>query len=418
MSEFLIGAGVLILAALLLVSLPWLMRNKRTQQDILSNTRLIKQRLVELSVEQEQGLLTEIDRKQAEQELKLALLDEVNDEIATSGQTRWILLIGLSIAVAIAAAVYFNANQLKQIEHWQNSVSQLSVLGQTINSGQDIDVSDLQDFALGLRTRLYEEPNDATGWMLLGRVWGALNQPSTAKDAFEKSLNIEPDNVGTLLSYAQALILLESEDDLRHATRVLQRVLVLAPDNLSATGTLAFVSGQLGDNQSALVYWLKLQSFLPKDDPNSAAVQQKIDELQGVNALVGDELNAVESAATSPSPVRVELSIDVSDEIRKKLPASGVLFVFAQDPSGQVRMPAAVVKIPLSEFPLTVELSDKNAMLPTYKLSSLQQAKLVARISRDENVALAVGELQGEIIVELEANKLNVHSILINKEIL
>lgn len=416
MSEFLIGASVLLLSAVLLVCLPWLRRSKQTQQDVLTNTRLIKQRLVELTVEQSQGLLSETDRLQAEQELKLALLDEVKDKEVVTGQTAWMLAIGLFIALVISGGVYYKANQLQQITHWQTAVSQLNVLGQTINNGQDIEAKDLQDFALGLRTKLHEEPEDATGWMLLGRVWGALNQPNTAKDAFEKSLALEPDNIGTLLSYAQALILLGTEDELKQSRRVLQRVLTLDPNNINATGTLAIVSAQLGDNQKALEYWLKLQSFLPKDDANYAAVQQKINEFQGIGQN-NSELAATQ-AAEQGGAKRVQITINISDELKAKLPSNGVLFVFAQDPTGQVRMPAAVVKLPLAQFPVSVELSDANAMMPSYTLSSLSTAKLVARISLDENVMQAAGELQGEIILELQADKLITANILINKEIM
>lgn len=416
MSEFLIGASVLLLGGVLLVCLPWLRRSKKAQQDVLTNTRLIKQRLAELTVEQSQGLLSETDRLQAEQELKLALLDEVKVNVVGTGQTIWILAVGLIIALVIAGSVYFKANQLQQINHWQTAVTQLNALGQTINSGQDIQGKDLQDFALGLRTKLHKDPEDATGWMLLGRVWGALNQPNTAKEAFEKSLALEPDNVGTLLSYAQALILLGTEDELKQARRVLQRVITLDPNNINATGTLAIVSAELGDNQRALQYWLKLQSFLPKDDPNYAAVQQKINEFQGIGQNDGELAKA--QAGEQGGSKRVQITINVSDELKAKLPDSGVLFVFAQDPTGQVRMPAAVVKLPLGQFPVTVELSDANAMMPTYTLSGLSTAKLVARISRDDNVMQAAGELQGEIILELQADKLVTENIMINKEIM
>jgi cytochrome c-type biogenesis protein CcmI len=415
-SEFLIGAIALLLGAVLLVCLPWLKRSKKTQQDVLTNTRLIKQRLAELTVEQSQGLLSETDRLQAEQELKLALLDEVKVNVVGTGQTVWILAVGLIIALVISGGVYFKANQLQQINHWQTAVTQLNALGQTINNGQDIQGKDLQDFALGLRTKLHKDPEDATGWMLLGRVWGALNQPNTAKEAFEKSLALEPDSLGTLLSYAQALILLGTEDELKQARRVLQRVITLDPNNINATGTLAIVSAELGDNQRALQYWLKLQSFLPKDDPNYAAVQQKINEFQGIEQNDGEP--AVAKVDEQGGSKRVQITINVSDELKTKLPTSGVLFVFAQDPTGQVRMPAAVVKLPLGQFPVTVELSDANAMMPTYTLSSLSTAKLVARISRDDNVMQAAGELQGEIILELQADKLITENIMINKEIM
>ncbi len=99
------------------------------------------------------------------------------------------------------------------------------------------------------------------------------------------------------------------------------------------------------------------------------------------------------------------------------MPEEGFLFVFAQESTGAVRMPAAVVKIPLGEFPVVVELSDKNAMMANYTLSQLQQAKLVARVSIDENVAQATGELQGEWIATLRANQITQETITIDKEL-
>ena len=410
------GASLLVLVALILISLPWLMRSKRVQQDVLTNTRLVKLRLSELAVEQEQGLLSHADRVQAENELKLALLDEVKDSVTAKKSTLWILFVGLVIALAVAGGVYFKANQLGQINAWHDAISRLPELGKSINNKQDVSGQDLQDFALGLRTRLHQEPDNAVGWMLLGRVWGALNRPETAKEAFEKSLELDPNSVGALLSYAQALILIGSEDDIQQAKRVLQGVLKLEPDNVNALGTLAVVSTELGDNMSAQGYWQRLQAGLDPSDPNYAMVQQKIDELAGANNT--DSLSSTGQTKASISAIRVVVTVKIDEVLRGKLPESGNLIVFAQDASGQVRMPAAVVKIPLTQFPVTVELSEANAMMANYTLSSLSKAKLVARISRDENVAQATGELQGEVLVDLQVDDLTQQTILIDEEIL
>ena len=414
------GASVLVLMALIFISLPWLLRRKRAQQDVLTNTRLIKLRLSELAVEQEQGLLSQSDREQAENELKLALLDETQDSVAVKQTTWWILLVGMFIGLAIASTVYFKTNNLTQIFAWQDTITRLPELGKSINNKQDISSQDLQDFALGLRTRLHEEPDNAVGWMLLGRVWGALNQPQTAKDAFEKSIDLNPNSVGALLSYAQALILLGGEDDIRQAKRALQGVLELEPDNVNALATLAVVSTELGDTLSAQGYWQRLQAGLAPSDPNYAMVQQKIDELASTN-------NAANSAETQSSAnatnvvsdgTRIVITVQIDEELRAKIPTNGILFVFAQDASGQVRMPAAVVKLPLTDLPVSVELSDANAMMANYTLSSLTKAKLVARISLDENVAQAAGELQGEILVDLQTDEQGKFTILIDKELM
>jgi hypothetical protein len=113
----------------------------------------------------------------------------------------------------------------------------------------------------------------------------------------------------------------------------------------------------------------------------------------------------------------VSVTINISDELQAKLPENGFLFVFAQESSGQMKMPAAVVKMPLGEFPVVVELSNNNAMTPNYTLSQLQQAKLVARVSIDGNGTESAGDFQGELIVTLSANETTQETITINREL-
>jgi hypothetical protein len=113
----------------------------------------------------------------------------------------------------------------------------------------------------------------------------------------------------------------------------------------------------------------------------------------------------------------VLITINISEDLQNKLPKDGFLFVFAQETSGQVRMPAAVVKMPLGEFPVVVELSNDNAMMPNYTLSQLQQAKLVARVSIDGNGTESVGDFQGELIATLSTNEMTQETITIDREL-
>jgi tetratricopeptide (TPR) repeat protein len=288
-----------------------------------------------------------------------------------------------------------------------------------LSGDQNLDVKDLQTFALGLRTKLVDTPEDATGWMLLGRVSGALNRIDSAIQAFEKSLKFEPNNVGTLSSYAQALLMTGQEEQVLQAKQALLRILYLEPDNTNAMGVLAIAASELGDKQLALENWQRLIAFIPQADPNYLAVNQRILQLQ---AELGQSSQQVAQNQPSPSndelsTTRVLVTIDISDDLQTKLPKEGFLFVFAQESTGQVRMPAAVVKMPLGDFPVMVELSDKNAMMPNYTLSQLQQAKLVARVSIDENVAQSQGDFQGEWIATLRVNQMTQETITIDREL-
>jgi cytochrome c-type biogenesis protein CcmI len=407
------------LAGILVVCLPWLKKHQSLSANTLSNTGLIKQRLVELHIEQQQGLLSEVDRLQSENELKLALLDEVQDTSRTTSSSKWVLISGGLSSLGGGAGVYWQANQIKQVSQWQVAKAQTSKLGERILKGdENIGLNDLQAFALGLRSRLAAKPEDAIGWMLLGRVSGALNRIDSSIAAFEKSLQYDPTNTGTLTSYAQALLMTGQEEATTQAKGVLLRILQLEPDNTTAMGVLAVVASQLGDKALALVNWQKLQRFVPQNDPNYASISQRIVELTAQMTprdLLVPESTSVLSA--QPSGKSVLVTVNLSPALVDKLPATGFLFVFAQQSSGEVRMPAAVQKMPLSAFPLQVILSDANAMLANYTLSQLEQIKLVARVSMDENVAQAPGELQGQIVLNLQPEGESLGTVTIDKEL-
>ena len=420
MSLFYLGVALSVGVFLLFVLFPWFSKNSDDSISTLSNKSLIKQRLKELQVEQQQGLLSDTDRLQSENELKIALLDEIKtNDIKQTGVTLAIS-IGAVLSLSAGVGVYLYSNQINSVQQWQLAQQQTSELGQRmLNGDKNLDLKDLQTFALGLRTKLVDTPEDATGWMLLGRVSGALNRVDSAIQAFEKSLKFDPDNVGTLSSYAQALLMTGQEEQVLQAKQALLRILYLEPDNTNAMGVLAIAASELGDKQLALENWQRLVVFIPQADPNYIAVNQRILQLQ-VELDQGNQQvvqNQTSQTNVELNTTRVSITIDISDDLQKKLPKEGFLFVFAQQSTGEVRMPAAVVKMPLGDFPVVVELSDKNAMMANYTLSQLQQAKLVARVSIDENVAQATGEFQGEWVATLRANQITQESIMINKEL-
>ena len=420
MSLFYLGAVLSIVIFLMFILFPWFTKRPDDAVSTLTNKSLIKQRLIELHTEQQQGLLSDTDRLQSENELKLALLDETKTSQNNEASVGIALTIGVLVSVSVGIGVYLYSNQIQRVDEWLLAQQQTSELGQRMIRGDEsLNLKDLQTFALGLRTKLVDTPEDATGWMLLGRVSGAMNRVDSAIQAFEKSLEYDPNNIGTLSSYAQALLMTGQEQQVLQAKYVLLQILNVEPDNTNAMGVLAIAASELGDQALALENWQRLVAFIPQSDPNYMAVSQRILSLQtelgqGSQQVAQDPPNApVESVGST----RVLVTINISDTLQPKLPENGFLFVFAQESTGQMKMPAAVVKMPLSEFPMIVELSNDNAMTPNYTLSQLQQAKLVARVSIDGDGTQSAGDFQGELIATLSANEMTQESITIDKEL-
>jgi cytochrome c-type biogenesis protein CcmI len=414
MSQIALVALLLLLLALMLVILPWLRMSKYRQREQLSNAFLIKQRLLELERESSEGLIGEEDLTLAASELKLALLDESEQSAGQNSSAKVILFVGALLTLLVVTGTYYRANEIAALQDWQRAVERLPELGKrvVIEADPSIQTTDLQDFALGLRTRLAQEPSDATGWLLLGRVFASVEKLQSALDAFAKALSLEPNKVSTLSSYSQALLMTGQEEYYRQAETLLKRLLVIEPQDSNALGMLAVVATELGEDQLAIKSWRDLQQLMPPSAPMYEQIGQRIAALE--SGRKQDE-QSQGSAVVSTS---ITITVSLADELKEKLPQQGYLFVFAQDASGKVKFPAAVVKMPLSTLPVSITLSDANAMMPTYTLSQLDDARLVARISLDENVAQAQGELEGEVVIPIEKGSTSAQTIEINKEVM
>ncbi|MAD17219.1 MAG: c-type cytochrome biogenesis protein CcmI [Alteromonadaceae bacterium] len=436
MSVFWITGIVLLLVAAGFVVFPWLVEGRK-RQDTLTNTRLIRQRLLELEREEHEGLLSHQDRLETEKDLKIALLDEQDSETQNATSARGVLLIGGLLSVVGVAVLYFQVNNVSALNNWQDAKVQLPELAERIVTQGDASVTeeDLQQFALGLRTKLTSSEDDAIGWTLLGRVYVATNRVESAMDAFERALEIEPDNLETLASYSQVLLMVNQESYLAQAKVYLNRILELDPQNTGALGMLAMAATQQGDTELAIETWQRLKTFVPKEAPIYQSIEAQIAQLEGNASIATDSLaeqgplkDVEPSADLKPSadqaqsesddaPVLVSVTVTLDNSLAGKIPQNGFLFVYAQDASGASRMPAAVVKMPMGELPITVELSDANSVMPTLTLSQLSNVRLVAKISESGNVMKTSGDLQGTLEITLNKSKNEQYTILINEEL-
>lgn len=400
MNVYFVGLFVLMLVSLCIVLLPlwWVQKNKGNIK-ALDNVTLIKARIAEIEQEGEQGLLGEHEQQQAIKELKLALVQE---QTASSEERSERLGLGWPVMLVLLIAIGwlgFEVSEWHKIEDQQLALARFSELSNrvVVEADPSIQREDLEDFALGIRQQVFNRPDDHRGWLLLGRVHASLNQMEAALQAYAKGYQLAPNNPGIIRSYAEALLFSGDPTNLRTASKLLGRLLETQPDDSRATGMLAVTIEQLGDKKRALQLWKQLLANMDPQDKAYAAITDKI-------------------ASLDETQKAVQIRVEVAKSLRSALPQQGFLFVFAVGVEGGNRMPAAVRKIPLGEFPVNVTLDRGAAMMPNYTLAQLSRARLVARVSADENVMLQPGELQGEQLIELQ-NGLQQAQITIDQEI-
>lgn len=357
---------------------------QRTRLDV--NRELYQQRKLELVQEREDGLLTEEAFARANAELDKRFvtenteLEQVHDQQV--GRSIWIPAVLVVLTTVVLYSLFGSWSLQRQADE---ALAALPELGQKVLTQQDAQTTpaELATFALGLRQRLAQDPNDAVAWLVYARAMIALGHFEQAQEAYKKSLELEPNRVGTLLGYAQLLLQSSDESLLREAAVHLQRALELEPFNMDGLSLLGFVAFQRGDWQQAVTAWELLLHQLPQND----------ERYQPIAAAVAEAKQRL-----SASELELTVTVQVSEAAQAAIPEGATLFVYVVAADGP-RMPAAVVRQPVTEFPVTVTLSDANAMLPDYRLSQLTHWQVMARISADEQIDAAPGDLDAEPIV-------------------
>lgn len=411
-------AALLVLVSLALVLPLWRGDGKQSISRSALNKQLYRQRLLELGEEREQGILAE--ESESLVELQRSLLDDVPDMEQTASNGKSLLWIpGVVVLVAVSTGLYFKLGAWQEVQRWQDASSRLEVLSNRILVERDANVSeqDLQDFMLGLRTRLQDEPDDYRGWLLLGRV--ALDRdPEMARQALEQAYNKAPDRAVVAVPYAQALMMTGDE---AQAEQLLRTAIALDPANLEAHSIYAFMALQQEQFQTALNRWQVMLPLMEKGSARYAMVERSMDyarqqlKQRGMAvdtapvAVHGHGTLAPQAQAQAQAPAKAEgtegqvqtaqaeqaefpLSITLAPGIL--LPEDAHLFVFAVIPNGPP-MPIAVKNIAGPQFPLTLSLGDGDAMMAGNKLSAYPELQFKARLTRGGNVMNKEGAFEG-----------------------
>ncbi|MCG7652199.1 c-type cytochrome biogenesis protein CcmI [Alteromonas macleodii] len=440
-SEFYIIVSGLITLVLLIVAFPWLRNKNHAKQDSLSNTQIVKQRLAELDREVQEGLISEHDKRQAVDELKLALVDESAFQSHKTGNAKLPLAIGAVLAIACGVIVYAQVNQMGRVTQVSQAIEALPELSQQLASGNanNLTQQDIASLALAIRQRLREEPEDDTGWMYFGRLMLSIGQEVQAIEAIDKAVSLAPSNSANRITLAQALMTTGDVNNLERAQSILLGLLNDNPENDNLALMMAVVSAQLGDLENTQRFYKQVEGKLPADSDMAQRLVARIKELQGNTSEMaalqntGAEITDTPTAQNASSEAKnasseaqsdsseaqtgFNITVNLSDDAYIKAPKDGFLIVFAQDANSDNKMPAAVVKLPIDDFPVSVTLTTENAMMPQFTLATLSDVMVTARLSKDGNVAVSKDEWQGSVSASVTANEISSLSVIIDKEL-
>lgn len=386
-----IALAILLIAAVLLMLL--VKRQQHTAYSIqAANRELYDSRLEELAADNAEGSITDEDYQAAILELKKSFVADNADDERPILEKPANMLVPVLLLVGITLVLYFwMGDSWRQQQRADDALAQLSELSQQIVGDNSMQASaeDIETFALGLRQRLQQEP-DAGAWMLYGRLMMQMRQIEQATEAYERSLSLDPGRTATLIAHSQALIMQGSDGDLARAARNIRRVLENQPMNAEALGLLGIIAYERGDFEQAGQAWSIALQLIDESDPRYAAIENS---LRSVEQRLSGDL------------IYITVTVNISDELRNELPPQANLFVFVRDPDGQ-RAPAAVVRQPISDLPVTLTLSEEDAMVEGHTLATIQSWLVGARLTTGDTIDIRPGVMEARPrLVETESGQ-------------
>ena len=386
--------ALLTLIAIAFVALPFLQKERVQTITHNANAELIsiyEQRLVELQTDLDNQRIDLKNHNESVIELKRRLLNELSPEksLNSKGNNRIFALTGAAFVIALTSVFYTFTGSEQQISAWHDAMDNLADYGEraVMQKGEPLSQNELQAFALALRTKLSQTGDDEVAWMLLGRVAMSLNEFDMAQQSFDKALQMNPDNMQVLISFSQVLLLEGSEANMTRAAGMLSKVLKVEPTNLDAISLLALIAYERKDWPQAKAAFEVLLASMQKNDTRYEMIAGRIADIE-------EQMQAEGSVLPVTTQSVINVTVKLTDELKQQQPESGILFVFAKAAQGSP-MPLAVVKLKEYSFPMSVQLTDANAMVAGLNLSSAQDIVISARISKDESVMPSSGELEG-----------------------
>lgn len=254
----------------------------------------------------------------------------------------------------------------------------------------------LADAVGQLEAELTRDPNQVEGWRLLARAQMAQDDLAAAIASYDRALKLAPDDPDILTEAAE--VRARSHADRRFdvtSIEMLMHALARKPDHQRARWFLGIAQRQAGDAAAAVATW---EPLLTQVDPATvASLRPQIDAARLDAGM--EPLPDVAPVATSPVNITVSVSLD--PRLAMQYPQGASIFVIARQTDGSP-VPVAVKKLQAGAFPLTVTLTDNDSLMPTMKLSQLEQVRLSARISASGEASARPGDFESAP-VEVEA---------------
>ena len=323
----------------------------------------------------------------------LPLLRTKSPDAGESRKERRLSALAIAVLVpALAATLYMTLSK------WNWHETDAAVV-------REQQMDDLLD---KLKAKLADNPNDVNGWLLLGRSYGSLGKYALALDAFQNAYDkSRGENVEAMIGLGEALVMTDEASLGGKAGRLFEDALARAPNHPKALWYGSMSALQAGDLRKGRD---RLQLLLAQNPPDQ--IRGLIErQIQDINQQLNEAgqggapaVTAGSEGAAAATHRSIRVAVSIAPKVRDELKGGPLpLFILARDPSAG-GPPLAVQRHSSSDLPLTVELSERDAMIAARTIASVPRVQVVARLSRSGTPQAQSGDYYGEAEYDFAKN--------------
>ena len=336
------------------------------------NAAIYREELDKLEADRLAGTVDSYSYEQTHAEMRQRLFQDTDeaDDFAVLGSPKK-TIIGICLFVVIlSAGFYFYLGDAAQIaqKSTERPMTQESVEKM------------VDEFA----AKMDKEPDNLKGWAMLARSYRILGRNTEAANAYARAGSFIDSDPQLLADYADVLAANANGNFAGKPQQLINKALAQDPNNLLAlwlSGTAAF---NVQNYKAAVQSWEKLAKQLPGESDEARAIAASIAEARSKGGLASVSAPVISNQGVSGQ-------VDIAPELKPKIKVGDVLMVIARKPGE--RMPVAVLKTPVTAFPISFVLNDALAMSPNALISQIPEVSVEVRISKTGMAMPEAGDL-------------------------
>ncbi|WP_404325846.1 c-type cytochrome biogenesis protein CcmI [Cobetia sp. UIB-001] len=371
------------------------------------NVRVYRRRLASLERGHARGELDDTALAEGRVELERSLLEDAESlkrsplKAASSGR----VLVPVLLVAMVAGSLYW---------YQREGASGDLALAQAIAATPIHDAASFEARIARLRAEAEAQPDNAKVWMALFPLYRDAGRLDEAMQSLEALIALEG-RVPALIAQLAQLKFFAAQRTLTDEVQTLvDEVLAADPRQPTVLGLLGIEAFDHARYPEAIDYWRKAIAGFENPDAAKAlregikAARQRMASAGDVDASVAlansvaPEQGAATDQDSKEGAARLTLKVSLDPALEAQLAAlpvsaeAATLFIVARDGEGKLP-PLAVVRTTADKLPLTLTLSDDNAMAPMARLSMAERVTLVARISASGQPTAQPGDLEGKL---------------------